>query len=654
MVLDDFSLSQRGADPRDFESSFADERGPWVASPRDRLAATVADFIVFIPILALTIAPFSREAREARLLGAEEAWNSAFLSALVAGFLTLLVYQTLTVLIFGATPGKLALGLRVVSISTPYLQRPRPIEAFLRALFWCIEVCLLGVPWLAVFSNERRRPMHDRVADTAVITDSKQRRAIPPEPTLAEMSLASGFQSATLTVFAIVLAMQITRIQNQYASLETQIVRLESEGRLCPEVQEAIDKSSIRRLDSIKDRLETALTLYISGAVESVCLEAEAELALWRNQETFLAYLAKGVSIEDAEKASAYFEKACDGAKTSDVCKAVSLLQGSARDDKENAERDREAENQREREALKIIAAIDEKSPDYLRALAVRHLIDRRDDEMVLSYLDATDKFDGARDFAAQERAKTLWRLGRKSESRAAMTSAFFLLNPEARLSLAQWFCRQEILNDGCSSAQGAAACLQVHEAVNENEAWLHRPEVASAYLHTVHCTAKDESEVLESLKERIPYKSGKRLADILLKVKRGERQEAIRDLVDLLNGTRNTRNAFFTDANVFLASIAKSLDEIETVQTSWSRMEERSEGWPLVGRSLLKNLVRLGAWDSAVAAGLKLRQVDRFDSESLQLTLLAAKRSGRTQIEQALAESASRLPSSLNKGSQK
>lgn len=656
MVLDDFSLSKRGANPRHLtpESASPGEKGPWPASPKDRLAANVADCVVFLPILALVTAPFSRQASEARLIGAEELWSSAVLSALIAGFLALLAYQTLTVILLGTTPGKLVLGLRVVSISTPNHLRPRPIEAFLRALFWCLEACMLGIPWLAVFSNERRRPMHDRIADTVVITYSKKRRAVPAEPTLAEMSLASGFQSATLSVFAMVLAIQIGRLQDQSSSFETQLARFEDEGRLCPEVREAIEKSSTRRLDSIKDRLETTLTLYISGAVENICLEAEAELALWRNQETPLAYLAKGVALEDSEQASKYFEKACDGSKNTDICKAITLLQDiEARDVRDDVERDREAENQHERDVLKALAAIDEKTPDYLRALAVRYLVDKRDDETVLSYLDSANHFDGARDFAAQERAKTLWRLNRKSEGRAAMISAFFLLNPEARLNLAQWFCRQEVLTDGCS-ADEAAACLQVREAVNDNEVWLHRPEVASAFIHSVHCSAKDEKDALESIKGRLPFKSGKRLVDVFLNLQKDKRKEAVRELKDLLKGFQNTRSVFFTDASVVLASIANGPDEIEAVQGAWNRMDERSEGWLTVGRSLLKNLVRLGVWDAAVATGLKLQQENRFDSQSLQLTLLAAKKAGRKQVERALVENLPRSPSSLPKGSEK
>ncbi len=653
MVLEDFSLPERGAVPRggSFQSSSHEERGPWPASPRDRLAATVADFIVFLPILALVIAPFSREAREAQILGSEEAWSAAVGSALAAGFFALLVYQTLTVLVFGATPGKLALGLRVVSTSLPGGHRPRPIEAFLRALFWCLEVCLLGIPWLAVFSNERRRPVHDRVADTEVVTYSKSRRAVPAEPSLVEMSLASGFQSATLAVCAMVLTVEITRIQTRYASLESKIMRLEEEGYVCPEIKEAIDKSSVRRLDSTKDRLETALSLYLSGAVEKICVEAEAELALWKNEEAPLAYFAKAVAFEDIEKAEPYFEKACDESMRGDVCKAVALIRGSVREAEEEGERDRDAENQHERETLKVLTSIDETSPDYLRTLAVRYLVEKRDNESALSLLDAAMSFDGARDFAAQERAKALWRLGRKEEARAALTSALFLLGPEGRLNLAQWFCRNEVLASGCSS-ESTAACSQVREAVNDNEAWLHRPEIASAYLHTVSCSAKEES--LQSLTERLPFMTGRRVAAALLKAQKGERREAVLELQEILKGSSSNRGVFLTDANVLLASIAENTDELAPVQSAWSRMDERSEGWLTVGRSLLKNLVRLGSWDAALTTGLKLRQEDRFDRESLELTLLAAKKAGRPIVEQTLLTGAERRPSSLQKRSRK
>ena len=42
-----------------------------LASPIDRLAANVADFVIFFPLLALVTAVFSRYAKEAQLESAE-------------------------------------------------------------------------------------------------------------------------------------------------------------------------------------------------------------------------------------------------------------------------------------------------------------------------------------------------------------------------------------------------------------------------------------------------------------------------------------------------------------------------------------------------------------------------------------------------------
>ncbi len=43
-------------------------------------------------------------------------------------------------------------------------------DCFVRSWFWIFEVLLLGIPFLAVFSNAKRRPLHDRVCDTLVVS----------------------------------------------------------------------------------------------------------------------------------------------------------------------------------------------------------------------------------------------------------------------------------------------------------------------------------------------------------------------------------------------------------------------------------------------------------------------------------------------------
>jgi uncharacterized RDD family membrane protein YckC len=61
------------------------------------------------------------------------------------------------------TPGKYFFKMRVVPYE-PALGQTRLTfgQSFLRALLWNIEFCLLGLPWLEVFSDPKRRLLHDR------------------------------------------------------------------------------------------------------------------------------------------------------------------------------------------------------------------------------------------------------------------------------------------------------------------------------------------------------------------------------------------------------------------------------------------------------------------------------------------------------------
>lgn len=646
MVLDDvFQVKQR--------SSHVDkeECGPWSVSPIDRLAAAVADLVIFIPLAALAIAPFGRQAREARILAADAEWGAAVVMALGAAFLALLAYQTITIVLLGATPGKLALDIKVVPLADEN-RRVQPLQAFMRSLFWSFELILLGIPWLAVFSNEQRRPIHDRVSDTRVVTFSKKRRASSAAPSLAEMAVASGFQSAALAIFAVVIISHLSEYHSRQAELNAHIAFLEDEGRLCTEVRESLERSTHRSGESVKDRLEAALTLYISGAVEAECLASESEFALWRGQESSLAYLAKGLSLEGEERAHEYFEKSCGGGENSESCRAISLIRGD--------EEGREEESRFEKEAFDVIASLDKESPEYMRALAIRFLSERREDSQALKLMDEAYDVENMRSYAAQERAKALWRMGRKAEARAALMTAIYLLDSRSRVETAQWFCRHESLSSGCSD-ESLLACQPIREIVNANESWLMRSDVASAYIHAESCsglkTGVAQANTLALLKDRVPLKSGKRFVEAIEDVQSGDREKAAMRLKELVHLAQKEEGAFLADANIMLLNLAKESDVTSFVQTSWERMSERGEGWLMVGRGLLKTLARLQDWDRALTLGLRLRQIDRFDPDSLQLTLLAARRSGKTQVEHLIAngwmdmkneERAERLPSSL------
>jgi uncharacterized RDD family membrane protein YckC len=87
----------------------------------------------------------------------------AFLVALVFGYFAGFVAWR------GATPGKLAFGMRVV------LADGRPVDfgrALARHFCWGFSYLLLGLGFVAIAFDERKRALHDRMAGTRVVFDA--------------------------------------------------------------------------------------------------------------------------------------------------------------------------------------------------------------------------------------------------------------------------------------------------------------------------------------------------------------------------------------------------------------------------------------------------------------------------------------------------
>jgi len=85
--------------------------------------------------------------------------------------------------VWGKTPGKAVLGLRVVTRKGGFvLSGP---QALVRTLTLPLSIAFLGVGLFGIIFNTERRAWHDRFARTAVVYDWGSRTAAMPTP-LAE------------------------------------------------------------------------------------------------------------------------------------------------------------------------------------------------------------------------------------------------------------------------------------------------------------------------------------------------------------------------------------------------------------------------------------------------------------------------------------
>lgn len=147
--------------------------GPTQIRPGDggsggrRLAAAATDAVL---LLALNLTVFYLTLRLAGLARDELA-----LLPLVPflGFLVLINggYFVLFTATVGQTVGKMALGLRVVDASEGGGGLPRIGQAVLRALASMLSIAPLGLGYLPALVRRDGRALHDRLADTRVVSD---------------------------------------------------------------------------------------------------------------------------------------------------------------------------------------------------------------------------------------------------------------------------------------------------------------------------------------------------------------------------------------------------------------------------------------------------------------------------------------------------
>lgn len=85
------------------------------------------------------------------------------------GYLVMIkiMYQTFFVWMYGATIGKIAMKIRVISTSD--LENPTIIAALSRAAFRIISESLFYLGFVWAYLNPKRETWHDRVATTLVI-----------------------------------------------------------------------------------------------------------------------------------------------------------------------------------------------------------------------------------------------------------------------------------------------------------------------------------------------------------------------------------------------------------------------------------------------------------------------------------------------------
>lgn len=276
-----------------------------LASPKDRLASYVLDCVLLLPMVQLIQSPVKRAIFEAMLFEqADIASYFRYFNLLL--FVVLFVfYYTSMIWWKGQTLGKMFFSVKVIS----YQGHLGFYQAFLRSFSMFMEILCLGVPFLAILSHSLRRPIHDRVADTLVIS-LKNPVGFPGPHEKMKSRLLASLMCLCLVSSALFYVSDVGFSTNAQLNQVTSIN--------CEDYQK-----------SGKFNLENFVELYLTRKINSDCLFEEARDALWSEKKISLSRWAMALAKKDDRDISAqYLKVLCEKDRKDILCQFSVWLEG--------------------------------------------------------------------------------------------------------------------------------------------------------------------------------------------------------------------------------------------------------------------------------------------------------------------------------------
>lgn len=440
-----------------------------LARPVDRLGAAIIDVsVLLIPVFILLSAPLKRRFTASFILGAEADFVASILAMALLGAALIVFYQAVTQYFFGVTIGKKIFQIRTVSMFDGV--EIGFWDHCLRACFWVFELTCLGLPWLSVFSNQKRRPLHDRLCDTVVVSESRMTAA---PPAMWERSLVRGAY-VTVGAFAFLTVFIEARGVLERLRVEKSLVSLVDQSSNDCEVVSRYTEDG----EDVHARLKMAMTLYAAGLADRGCLEAEVDReAAAQVPIAPITYLAQAfVHADDAEISNSYLDEVCAVAPRTVECSMSEMVTSWSSDDWASVEQ---------------ILHDAQRGSGYLEVWGVRHYMKQAEYGRALALLDDLGMQKAVAEFTMVQRVKALYNEFKSAEADAALSQAVLSLPDEDSRELNSWMCAQELQN-GCGALE-KVACKNISSGDENAEIDFEEPSQALAQVMTMECKSTKE-----------------------------------------------------------------------------------------------------------------------------------------------------------------
>ncbi|MCB9026054.1 MAG: RDD family protein [Bdellovibrionaceae bacterium] len=565
----------------------------YLADPMDRGAAFIVDiFIILLPILMLSNAPFKRMIFSSILLDNNYDFIFSIVIGTITSVFTITLYNTLSTYLLGASLGKLFLGIKVVDIWT--YNKPRFFTCLLRSTAWWIGVFTFGFSFSSIFTNARRRTLHDRISETIVI--SEKDKAIT-KPGIYESSAVKGIFAGFLA-FVCVISMLIFYKAHRNLSQNSQISELlEEKGGLCSAVGKAYRAWPIE-FESETPRLEVAMALFAAGSINEECLESEATFIFKQDIKSGLGYLAKAFVYSDRIKLSeSYQRRVCELDKNSRECSMSKLV----------ADWEEEDWNKISSEFIEV----DKSWPLYIQLWAIRNAVSFGDFIFAKKLLQDLPDLEVLKSFKINFKAKAYLADNDASQMDSITDLALSSLEDIEKINLSTWLCYQQISMD-CNNAN-SRSCQYFKN--NYDHELLSNTLFSLTALHASYC----KGQILSDLES--PNRGTRKLQEALKKYKANE-SVGLDMLWSIYKNTGNKIEVREEAARYFLDKAEKQQD-LEKFVILWKTKTQGYE-WQKTGHILFNKLNKFKYYIKSVEVGSVLTQF--FDkNESFRKDLAMA-----------------------------
>lgn len=555
-----------------------------LASPLDRLAAAIIDLsVILFPIIILLSSPIKRVLMSSVLTQNEMLFALSLGGMGLVALVTVIAYQTLFVYFLGGTIGKKIFHLKVVNIWDD--GQVSLSDAFFRSVVWTLETGLLMIPHLSVFSDSRRRPLHDRLANTMVINPSKK-SVLPPN--IFEVTFAKSILTSVVAIALVVLVQQLILLGKTIGDNDY-LASLIGEGvELCEEVDWALETWPVSEKSDNDSRVKVALALFAAGEASKECLKKEvAFFQVSNKEESPVAYLGQAfVYSSDSERSNQYLQRICKVEPYSPSCAMAKIVENWSDSAWEDVDLG--------------FTSMGVSPPIHISVWAIRHYTKQRQFDKAAGFLDQLSPQKALSGFLALYRVKVLWGLHHRNDVRVIADTAMESLPQEDRLRISTWMCRREFYNDQCE-AFSRGSCRVLARDVESSAHTLMDSDVALLTVLKSQC--RNDHEEMRVLADTFLSREMKKYIDAMAH-KNADSNKSVKLLTELVTEAENSPELQL-QVKMELIQIEKKdtlLDDLKM----WST-EAPSENWGVVGAAFMRRLNQERLFDQAHKIGLKM-----------------------------------------------